>query len=49
MLNPVNFLEGMQRTPGWIKSMKFDTEDNFETYITRMEKYPVQVSSMHYN
>ncbi len=42
-LNPINFLEGIQRNKGWIKSAKLDTEVDYLKYIERLEAIPRQV------
>ena len=42
-LNPINFLEGIHRNMGWIKTAKLDTEEDYIKYIQRLEALPRQV------
>lgn len=42
-LNPLNFLEGIHRSFGWVAFAKFQTLHDYEKYIRRLNSIPQQV------
>ena len=43
-LTPLNFLEGIQRPPSWVKHMRFNTEEDYEKYFSRMRAVETMIN-----